>query len=192
MNVIPCICETCKIKFNKPKNEYNRKIKLGTPFYCSRKCAKLNCDTSHFNEWKNSLENEIHLSKHRPKKDNLSPFRELFKRVKLRYKENSKKDFDITLNDMKTQWEKQNGLCAYLNLPLILPHTDRSEDKSNPNLIASLDRVGNHMGYVVGNIQFISMTLNYAKNKFNEDTLLNLFDLIENRNVPIFKVAPPP
>ena len=37
---------------------------------------------------------------------------------------------------------------------------------------ASVDRIDNHKGYVPGNIQFVCMIANFAKNVFSESDLL--------------------
>lgn len=48
MKTINLICNRCKIKFDKPHNEYNRQMKRGKSiFYCSHSCAALVT-----NEWK--------------------------------------------------------------------------------------------------------------------------------------------
>ena len=176
MNTKSCIRTTCGKIYQLCIGEVNRKNKKGTPFYCSLPCSGKN-NTSHLKEWTNSEKNKSFIaSKSGNKRDEYSMFRETLKRCRSRNKE-----IDITVEDLKYQWDKQNGMCFYLNQPLILPLTTGKEDKTNPNLIASLDRIDSSKGYVKENIQFISQTLNYAKNKFSEDILLNLFDMIESR-----------
>lgn len=178
--MVSCICKNCGNQFEKSKNEYNRKIKLGTPFYCSLSCSGKN-NNKQLNQWTYSKQNKNHIKKYcNNKKDEMTPFRELFKRCKLRSKNNNK-ELEITLSDIKKQWELQKGKCPYLKENLILPLTTRKENTNNPNLIASIDRIDSSKGYVIGNIQIISRTLNYAKNKYDEEILLNLIDLIENR-----------
>lgn len=71
----------------------------------------------------------------------------------------------------------QEGKCRYLGIPLILPYTNYSHDKSNPIYVASLDRIDSSKGYIPGNIQFISMLLNFAKNKFEEKIILEFISL---------------
>jgi hypothetical protein len=177
MNKKSCICETCGKEYFLFVGEINRKLKKGTHFYCSRSCSgKANC--SHFKKWIESEENKNHIKKFSHNKvDEYSNFRETLKRCRYRAKNNNK-ELNLTLFDLKDQWQRQEGKCPYLNQPLILPLTTRSENKENPNLIASLDRIDSSKGYVKDNIQFISQTLNFAKNKFDQEILLNLIDLV--------------
>jgi len=178
MNKKPCICKTCGTEYLLYVGEINRKNKKGTPFYCSLSCSgKVN--NTHLDKWRTSEGNKElckKISKNR--KDEYSEFRETLKRCRYRSKD-GKKELSLTLTDLKEQWEKQNGKCPYLSQHLVLPLTTRNENKDNPNLIASLDRIDSAKGYVKGNIQFISQTLNYAKNKFDEEVLLNLIDLLK-------------
>ena len=174
--MVNCICMKCGVEFEKPKNEYNRKIKLGTPFFCSLKCSS-SFDTSHLDSWRKSEKNKNFIKQYSgSEKDEFSPFRETLKKVRSRSK-NKNRECDIDLNYLKEVWERQEGKCPYLKRKLILPLTDQSHDKTNPNLIASLDRIDSSKGYVRGNIQFISTTLNFAKNKYDEKVLLNLIEM---------------
>ena len=53
---------------------------------------------------------------------------------------------DYLLNLLK----KQEGKCAYTNLPMTLPTMRGCEDR---RLCASLDRIDSSMGYIEGNVQ---------------------------------------
>jgi hypothetical protein len=179
MSTVSCICKNCKKEFQKIKCEYNRKIKLGTPFFCSLKCSN-SFDTSHLDIWRKSEKNKNFIRQYSgSEKDEYSSFRETLKKVRSRSK-NKNRECDIDLRYLKEVWEKQKGKCPYLKRKLVLPLTDQSHDKSNPNLIASLDRIDSSKGYVKGNIQFISTTLNFAKNKYDEKVLLNLIEMCSN------------
>jgi hypothetical protein len=175
--VVSCICKKCGTHFEKSKNEYNRKIKLGTPFFCSLKCSSSSHDTSYLDSWRKSETNKNFIKQFSGSdKDAYSPFRETLKKVRSRSKSKNR-ECNIDLNYLKEVWEMQEGKCPYLKRKLVLPLTDQSHDKSNPNLIASLDRIDSSKGYVKGNIQFISTTLNFAKNKYTENVLLNLIEM---------------
>lgn len=182
MKTISCTCRYCGKIFEKPKNEYTRKIKLNTPFYCSLKCSN-SFDTSHLDNWRKSEENKNLIRQYSGSdKDEYSCFRETLKKIRNRCKTKNRQ-CDIDLKYLKDVWEKQNGKCPYLKRELILPLTDQSHDKSNPNLIASLDRIDSSKGYIKGNVQFISTTLNFAKNKYDEDVLLNLIEMCHLANL---------
>ena len=175
--MVICICKKCGSQFEKIKSEYNRKIKLGTPFFCSLKCSNRSHDTSYLDIWRKSDENKNFIKQFSgSNRDEYSPFRETLKKVRSRSKSKNR-ECDIDLKYLKEVWEIQEGKCPYLKRKLVLPLTDQSHDKSNPNLIASLDRINSSQGYVKGNIQFISTTLNFAKNKYDEKVLLNLIEM---------------
>jgi len=182
--MVSCICKKCGVHFEKSKSEYNRKIKLGTSFFCSLKCSG-SFNTSHLDYWRKSEENKNFIKQFSgSKKDNYSPFRETLKKVRSKSKSKNR-DYDIDLKYLREVWEKQEGKCPYLKKKLILPLTNQSHDKSNPNLVASLDRIDSSKGYIKGNIQFISTTLNFAKNKYTEDVLLNLIEMCATINIDV-------
>ena len=167
-------CEHCGKSYEIKTGEFNRKVKKKQRFFCSLSCCGKANVGNFSEEWNNSEENKEHLRRQAGnRKDDLSPFRFVMKCCKQRGRE-----LDLTLEDLQEQWQKQNGVCPYLNLPLVLPLHTGKHDKSNPNLVASLDRRDSSKGYVKGNVQFISVTLNFAKNKHDESVLLNLLQLI--------------
>ena len=92
--------------------------------------------------------------------------------------EELKKAVEVSLDDLKELWDKQEGLCAFLKIPLTL---DFRAKKIEPNPIyrASLDRIDSSKGYIKGNIQFISLVLNFAKNKYSNQLIFDLIDLIK-------------
>lgn len=168
-------CGTCGKEFPKLAKEVRRRLKLEAKFYCSRTCCGKS--TSQRNRTRTrSLEEQEKLKTWGSLnggscKDSFSPFKRFLRSAKARQVAKGK-DVDITLEYLKEVWETQRGVCPYLGVVLHL------DPKDNPNLQASLDRIDSSKGYVKGNVQFISMTVNYAKSSFSEDILYNLFDLI--------------
>lgn len=61
-------------------------------------------------------------------------------------------------------WVNQNGECAYSGLPL-------SIEANHPHSV-SLDRIDSSEGYVVGNLQLLSWTVNRMKMDLSEDEFL--------------------
>ena len=68
--------------------------------------------------------------------------------------------FNLTLEDIKNQWDEQNGICPYTNFNLKLY---KPKETCEYHLRASLDRIDSSKGYVKGNIEFISLPINYLK-----------------------------
>lgn len=87
----------------------------------------------------------------------------------------------ITIADLKSQWEKQSGRCAYTGWPLSLP-VPKKKGEVKDYKKASLDRINSSIGYIPSNIQFVSMIANYAKNEFSEEVLVEFCRAVVNRN----------
>ena len=175
-----CVCEVCGKSYEISTGEFNRKIKRGTSFFCSLSCAGTK---PRHNPHSSSQKNKEHLrSISGNQQDELSPFRELAKRARLRSKSKRHQDRGLTCTItpayLKEVWEEQEGKCAWTKLPLVLPLTTRKEDRSNPNLLASLDRKDSSLGYVEGNVQFVCVPLNLAKREGDDATIINLIQLI--------------
>jgi len=61
-------------------------------------------------------------------------------------------------------WHKQKGRCAYTGEKLTLPKKWDDRDYT-----ASLDRKDSSKGYIQGNVQFVTQSVNIMKNKFTHD-----------------------
>ena len=179
MNKKTCICKSCGKSYELYIGEINRKLKKGTNFYCSLSCSG---KSPRHNPYSSSEKNIQHLKKlSKNKGDELTPFRELCKRARSKTKGKNKNGFicDITPEYLKQLWEEQNGKCSWTGVSLVLPLSNGAHDKSNPNIIASLDRKNSDLGYVKGNVQFVMTPLNLAKSNYEDDVILNLIELIK-------------
>ena len=79
-------------------------------------------------------------------------------------------EFNITLEDIKTLWSNQNGLCIYTKLPL-------SPKGYQLNTI-SLDRIDSSKGYIVGNIQLVCSAINRMKSTYSEIEFVYFCNLV--------------
>lgn len=93
---IELICDVCGKSFLRSRGEANRNKKLGRRTYCSLECVG-----------KGNLDNIPIDKRHHPENlvsnnrgDEFSPFRWHFRNAKRR-----NKSFDLTLKDLKEQWE---------------------------------------------------------------------------------------
>ena len=75
-------------------------------------------------------------------------------------------DCNLTAEGLKELFDVQNGLCAVTGVPLKLNSSRRKMADKDP-CYASLDRLDNTQGYVVGNIQFVALAINYMRNTFS-------------------------
>ena len=162
---LPVKCDDleCGRIFHKDGSEVTRNAKKGSGNYCQLSCS------SKANHKQLNSGNPKHL-KGVTKADKYTGLREHFRRAKYRNHE-----FNLTLDDLFEQWNKQNGLCAYTGVKLI--HPIRIKDETLIYL-ASLDRVDSNVGYVTGNIQFISAAANMAKNKMTHEEMLEFCEII--------------
>jgi hypothetical protein len=46
---------------------------------------------------------------------------------------------------------------------------------------ASIDRIDNNIGYIKGNIRFVSLIYNYARNNFSEDDVVEFCTNVVNK-----------
>lgn len=77
---------------------------------------------------------------------------------------------DVTGEYLLEVWNKQNQKCVYTGEPLVLKyHRKRGEKLVNQ---ASIDRIDSSKGYVRGNIEFVSLMANYAKNSWTKEQFI--------------------
>lgn len=159
-------CDNCGQDYNKPISEYNRNKKFNRHSFCSRSCSAI------FNS-KNRKNRNIkfdHLLEYNKNKKSNS-FLYYMRSVRQRFKE-----YNITIDDLKNQWLVQNEMCVYSGIRLQLASYTTTD--INPIYRASLDRIDSNKGYIKGNIQFVSTSINYMKNKLSHDETIELCKLI--------------
>lgn len=80
-------------------------------------------------------------------------------------------NFNVSAEDLYKQWVKQDGRCAYTDLPLSLGKGE-----------ASVDRIDSKQGYEPGNIQWVLTKVNRMKWDSSEEEFLWLCSLITKRD----------
>lgn len=86
--------------------------------------------------------------------------------------------FEISIEQMWEQFEKQKKQCALSGVRLILAGENKGEQT------ASLDRIDSSQGYILSNIQWVHKDLNAMKMQFDEEYFLNFIKKIyEYRNL---------
>ena len=78
-------------------------------------------------------------------------------------------DFNLTLEDLETQYRFQDGRCAYSGIPLEVCPGD--------NMI-SIDRIDSTKGYTYDNIQFSTYQINLMKRDIPHETFIKLCKLV--------------
>lgn len=165
-------CNACEKEFLKDNREINRNKRVGRNNYCDSKCAaKIT---------KKNLQSPKCLENHKwnhldPKNriDEYTPFRHTFKKINNK----GRKRCEVTLQNLKEQWEKQLGICPFTGYRMVLKTNSTSGLGATP-YDASLDRIDNSKGYEIGNIRFISVMANYARNTFTDEELIQFCKIV--------------
>ena len=77
----------------------------------------------------------------------------------------------ITKKYLKQLWDQQKGICPYTGIKMILPENSQKYYKTRSPKRASLDRIDSSKGYVEGNVEFVCLTINLAKNSFTREEM---------------------
>lgn len=171
-------CSFCGKDVVKLKTEVKRRQKIGkTEFYCNNRCAGKDKAI-------HTLPYRDHFikTKYTRKPNKYSDFRWYLKQIK---KGSGKRNLlsDIDIEYLADLWNKQNGECPFTKQKLTLrTHYNYKEIRISPT-IASLDRIDSNKGYIKGNVRFVCLIYNYAKNIFSDQDVINFCHLVtENTN----------
>ena len=159
-SIITCALETCQKQHRIRTKEATRRKKDGHEnFFCGFGCSL------RFYGNPNSAGNPQNLRRGSTK-DEYSPFREHLRRAR-----NRGKDCNLTLQHLKDLWEQQVGMCSLTGIKLDF-------ETHNPNYAASLDRIDSTVGYVIGNVQWVSQTINLAKSNSSTEVINEFLDIV--------------
>lgn len=148
-------CSGCDLEYQKEKKEYDRQVRKGREkFYCTLQCGSANNKRTELTPFNGFL---THVRKN-------AALREI--------------EFDLTVENLKNLWDGQVGKCPYTGLEMRLAPAWRQR-KFSPYSV-SLDRIDSSKGYVAGNIEFVCLAVNYAKNRFSQEEIKQFFDAVKN------------
>lgn len=169
--VVTCNNTECGVEFNKDLSEIKRNERLGRKNYCSLTCSG-RMNNKHLHKYGSTPENITQLK--RICGNSRDKFTEFGFREHLRRAKRRKYECDLTLEYLYDLWVSQNGECVYSGVKLCHPNS-----KSKDYVKASLDRIDSSMGYVVGNVQFVSMSCNLAKCGMSHKDMLYFCDIMK-------------
>jgi hypothetical protein len=175
------VCASCGKEFEKRNAEINRMSKRGIKQHsCSNACtAKLygmkNIPESKRTKW---------TPETRPggRIDGLSPFRAHLNSIRCHGKKKIV-EVSLTLENLRDQWNIQKGICPYTGLQLINPGS--ITEYNNAGRLwnkASVDRIDPSKGYIPGNIEFVSMMANFAKNGWTKEQVIEFCIYVANNH----------
>ncbi len=173
MKTVEITCTTCGKKSQKRKAEIDHRTRLGkTKFYCNATCVGRDPEQhGHLLEYTDRYDISQHAGCRR---DEFTDFKWYIKVIKQR-----KRDYDVDVQYLKELWESQQGICPLTGWKLILRKhiTTRIErDKRQ----ASLDCIDSSQGYIKGNVRFIAVIANYARNLFTDDDVIEFCEAVVN------------
>lgn len=87
----------------------------------------------------------------------------------------------LSLEDIRNQWIIQNGICPYTGIKMEL-QTATSKCKNRLNL-ASLDRIDSSKQYSKDNIEFVVLPINYMKNQFKKEEIIEFLKIFQKINL---------
>jgi hypothetical protein len=155
-------CDWCKNPYTKLRCEYRRSRKLGRPQFCSMKCSTEHRDDKLGKEgWKKIHSYLI--------KEN-SVFLQMLRTAKNKCQQRHK-DIDIDVDYLEKLWSNQKGICPYTGIQMTLPESGKEYSKQYSLEKASLDRIDSSKGYVKGNVEFVCLAMNYAKNNRSQEEM---------------------
>lgn len=96
----------------------------------------------------------------------------------LTYKRSKTHVFTISREDLHDIYDKQNGKCAYSDLPMTYIKDGTGYHLTN----ISIDRINNKLGYVEGNVCLVCLAINMMKYTMDLDELIDWCKLISKNN----------
>jgi hypothetical protein len=115
------------------------------------------------------------------RRDKFSNYKLFLSRVKMRSKEKSE-IYDIDLQYIFNLWNSQNGICPLTGWKMLLPTDPKCGFISKDIKNASLDRIDSSIGYIKGNVRFVCVMANYAKNVFHDNELIQFCNAVTFNN----------
>lgn len=156
------ICCACGKQTTKKLAEIKRQHKRGkTKFYCNKSCSGRD-NVSHLHKYAGKFNYNL-ISNNRL--NQYSNFKWYIKNI-IKNSKKKNQTYDIDLEYLKNLWETQKGICPFTNQKLEL-RTHSAKHKAHP-YSASLDRIDNNKGYIKGNVRFVALIFNYARNNFSD------------------------
>jgi hypothetical protein len=163
-------CPTCSIPMQRRKRDFGKDCRK----CLMRKIGLAYGEKRRANPTKKTQSEYDKISRKRRFEKN--PFEFRLKRTLQACKTRAKNfnvSFSITLQDLIDMFPADN-LCPVLKVPFVWG------TKNNKELSPSLDRMIPELGYIKGNIKFISYKANRIKNDSNVEILKNLIKYMES------------
>jgi len=91
-------------------------------------------------------------------------------------------DFEVSIEYLYDLFLKQDAKCALSNEVITLnSHYIREQRKHGISQTASVDRIDPSKGYVEGNVQWVSIQINFMKGSLSQEDFVRLCKLVANK-----------
>lgn len=141
------VCANCNTVFDKEVREIRRTVLRGGKHFCSLRCSGFYTARRRLGK-SVGFGAYVCMIRQRAKKRGLA--------------------FDLDAAYLADMFDKQSGRCAVSGLKLTLnQYRGGYPIHGKYPTQASLDRIDNTRGYVVGNVQFVCLAVNYMRNTFS-------------------------
>lgn len=185
---IKLICQECGKEFERRATEHRRNLKLERLCFCSLSCSSsYGCKNNKRTITEKAKESwkENALKGSRAKWGKFSPFREILRRVRKRFKRAKEKyltwdEPDLTIEYLQKIWEDQKGICPYTGYKMNLPKNSKENLQHQTLYSASLDRIDPFQSYVQGNVEFVCTGINFLKNDFSKEEVIEFLSKINH------------
>ena len=168
MTTVEVLCGGCGTLFVRSAAEVRRqrKRKPDREFFCSLRCYAVHRGRSNLGP--HLARGNVSVLRADNRQDEFSPFRYFMRKARCR-----SRGVNLDLPYLKRLWADQEGRCKVSGLPLVLPRNSlewerRTHDPWKP----SLDRIDPTRGYLKGNVRFVSVMANLARQRFTDAEVL--------------------
>ncbi len=162
MSTVTLTCTNCENDFQKEKSQHIYQVSKGKKnFFCNLSCAASYRnrnnpnnppDPQYGNQYSRKYPNGISWYATRCFKDRRFGLMEHASRLAF-------------ANHLLDKLNEQDGRCALTNIPLSLRDVQGKVNEVNSFKIASVDRIDNSLPYQKGNVQWVSVAINFARNR---------------------------
>jgi hypothetical protein len=167
-------CTNCEKNFDYPNKEFNRRTKKGiTQFFCGLSCSCKYRNANRSPELQEKMR-RANIGNRYGEGNKKGIFTYYLNKSRNRNLISTLEEPDLDESYLESIW---TGHCALSNIPINLKNNKNSSSLFD----ASLDRIDSSKGYTKGNVQFVALGINYAKNKFSDKELLTFLIAIKNQ-----------
>ena len=176
-------CPICTEEFSVAQSQYKYRVKAGrTSFYCSLSCAgKKPENMVHLNKVSKPFTSDSprYTALKTPEDLLNSSMKDFIRRFKYRSRRKERfGNMEVTIEHLVEVWNVQQGKCYFTGVDLTLPR-DSTYSTVSPNYKASVDRIDNEIGYINGNVRFVSHSINNLRNSMSDELVYEFFSLLK-------------